>query len=82
LFKRRHIRILALPPAMPKCWDNPSDWQEWGRLNKIAGPVDRKKSLEHFCNDCTPEYSERMNQEGRCAYPYAASRPEKVKPRE
>lgn len=72
--------VIPLIPVMPRCWDKPDDWREWVRLNKIAGPVDRKKSLEHFCADCTPEYAERMKQEGRCAYPDPATRPEKVTP--
>lgn len=76
------VRILPLLPAMPKCWDSAEDWEAWVRLNRIAGPVDRAKSLEHFCNDCTPEYAARMTQSGRCAYPDPATRPEKVTPHE
>jgi hypothetical protein len=81
LFKRL-VRLTILPPVMPKCWDNPDDWKEWVRLNKIAGPVDRAKSLEHFCNDCSAQYAARMIEASRCAYPDPASRPEKVTPHE
>lgn len=74
-------KVIPLHPVMPRCWDNPKDWAEWVRLNRIAGTVDRQKSLEHFCNDCTPEYAASMTAVGRCAYPDPAQRPEKVTPR-
>lgn len=76
------FKRIALHPVMPKCWDNPGDWAEWVRLNRVAGPVDRAKSLEHFCNDCTQDYAARMARDGRCAYPDPANRPEKVRPNE
>ncbi len=75
---RKTIPIEPLPPAMPKCFDNLPNWLEWTRLNKLAGPVDRAGSLEHFCADCLPDYQKRMHAQERCAYPNEATRPAKV----
>jgi len=76
---RRIIPIEPLAPVMPRCFDNLPNWLEWVRLNKLAGPVDRAGSHEHFCADCLPDYQQRMEHTGRCAYPDAATRPTKVK---
>lgn len=68
---------------MPRCWDRPHDWDEWVRLNRLAGANGpRSKGLDHFCTDCSESYAAQMTAAGRCAYPDPATRPEKVKPRD
>lgn len=52
----------------PACWDSESNWAEWQRLNALAGSAPGKP-LDHYCVDCTPEFKQRMDGAGRCAYP-------------
>ena len=75
---RKSIPIEPVMPTMPRCWNDRQNWAEWVRLNKLAGTVDRAGAVEHFCVDCSNEYSAQMQRAQRCAYPDAATRPTKV----
>ena len=57
--------------SMPVCWDNPENWAEWERLNRLAGALPGRP-LDHFCMDCLPEFKAATCRAGRCAYPDVA----------
>jgi len=52
----------------PACFDSHAQFVRWERAAARAGdaPALRRSGV---CVDCTPEYQQRMKDEGRCEYP-------------
>lgn len=50
---------------MPPCFDREEDWRLWHAYNRTIASSGRASTP---CDDCLPEFCQRMKNEGRC-YP-------------
>lgn len=51
----------------PLCFTSPEQFAAWQRLIAECDPEEALRG--DYCTDCTPEYQQRMIDEGRCAHP-------------
>jgi hypothetical protein len=54
--------------SYPACFETQEQFDQW---NKAADNVYHygARARPSYCTDCTPDYSKRMQREGRCEYP-------------
>ena len=59
----------ALPFKAPACFPTQ---QQWDLVRNKAAYLRSCRKLSHkytYCTDCTPEYRDQMQAEGRCKFP-------------
>lgn len=49
----------------PRCFNNYKEFKLWITAARGAHPA----PAHSYCEDCTPEYRDKMIEENRCAYP-------------
>lgn len=61
----RKVLNASKAQSHPPCFEDAKQYRDWMWLNRQA----RQSTDTSYCLDCTPEFKERMLNEGKCSHP-------------